>query len=243
MERSEERMDAKGTRELGQRVEAGQNDFEAVVARGVVGEIWQILGPLIDCRFELTQLPAIHEAVLVSRPDGSFVRCEVAQQVEGGIVRCLAFEPTEGLRRGSAVYASGHPVMMPVGDGVRGRMFNVLGEPIDRGGPVEATTHWPIHREAPGFAQQSPEPRILETGIKVLDLLVPYSQGGKVGLFGGAGVGKTVLILELIRNIAKEHGGYSVFAGVGERSREGNDLWLRCARRGSSTTPSSSSAR
>lgn len=190
------------------------------------GSVSQIVGPVIDARFKIREMPKINEEVLIERENGELIACEVAQQIGNGVVRCLAFEPTDGVARGAVAYATGSPVKVPVGDGVRGRIFNVLGQTIDKGGPVTAADYWSIHREAPGFADQNPEPRALETGIKVLDLLVPYSQGGKIGLFGGAGVGKTVLILELIRNISQEHGGYSVFTGVGERSREGNDLWL-----------------
>lgn len=190
------------------------------------GAVIQIIGSVIDIQFQPKEMPRIHEAVIIEQPNGERLTCEVAQQVGGGVVRCLSFKATDGLARGTKAYACGHPVQVPVGDGVRGRIFNVLGETIDNGAPVSADDYWSIHRTAPGFAEQNPEPHILETGIKALDLLVPYNQGGKIGLFGGAGVGKTVLILELIRNIAKVQGGYSVFTGVGERSREGNDLWL-----------------
>ncbi len=188
------------------------------------GYVTQIIGPVVDIRFNENEMPAINEAIRV-RLGQEIVTVEVMQQRGEGIVRCVSFDPTEGMIRGAESFSTGSPVKVPVGEGVIGRMFNVLGEPIDQGGPVHATEYWPIHRPAPSYTDQFPEETMLETGIKVIDLLVPYSRGGKIGLFGGAGVGKTVLILELIRNIAKEHGGYSVFAGVGERSREGNDLW------------------
>ncbi len=188
------------------------------------GYVTQIIGPVIDIRFDENEMPAISEAVQV-RLGQSTITVEVMQQRGEGIVRCVSFEATEGLIRGAEAFSLGSAVRVPVGELITGRVFNVLGQPIDNAGPVTASEYWPIHRPAPSFTDQYPEERMLETGIKVLDLLVPYSQGGKIGLFGGAGVGKTVLILELIRNIAKEHGGFSVFTGVGERSREGNDLW------------------
>jgi len=188
------------------------------------GYITQIIGPVVDVRFAQEDLPNLNDAVAIHFGD-RLIYAEVMQQRGDGIVRCVSFAPTEGLTRNMEVTSTGSPVKVPVGAQITGRLFNVLGEPIDNGGPVLAADHWPIHRPAPSFTDQYPEEKILETGIKVLDLLVPYSKGGKIGLFGGAGVGKTFLILELIRNIAKEHGGYSVFTGVGERSREGNDLW------------------
>lgn len=188
------------------------------------GYVTQIIGPVIDIRFPQEELPAIHEAVKVKNDDKT-VMVEVMQHRGEGVVRCVSFAPTEGMIRGAEALATGAPVTVPVGEKVKGRIFNVLGEPIDEAGPVIAADHWPIHRSAPSYLDLHPESRMLETGIKVIDLMVPFSRGGKIGLFGGAGVGKTVLILELIRNIAKEHGGYSVFTGVGERSREGNDLW------------------
>lgn len=189
-----------------------------------IGTVIQIIGPVIDIRFAEEQLPAIQELVTI-REAGREVNAEVLQQRGGGVVRCVAFDATEGLSRNAAAESAGSPARVPVGDGVTGRMFDVLGRPIDGMEPPHTAEHWPIHRVAPSFVDQLPEERVLETGIKVVDLLVPYSRGGKIGLFGGAGVGKTFLILELIRNIATEHGGVSVFAGVGERSREGNDLW------------------
>ena len=188
------------------------------------GYVTQIIGPVIDIRFAENEVPAINEAVRIQNGQTVIV-VEVMQQRGEGMVRCVSFSPTEGMIRGAEAMSTGAPVMVPVGEMITGRLFNVLGEPIDNGGSVIAADHWPIHRPAPSFTDQFPESKMLETGIKVIDLLVPFSRGGKIGLFGGAGVGKTVLILELIRNIAKEHGGYSVFTGVGERSREGNDLW------------------
>lgn len=188
------------------------------------GYVTQIIGPVLDIRFAEKELPGINEAIQI-RNGQQMIVAEVMQQRGEGIVRCVSFSPTEGMIRGAEAISTGSPVMVPVGEKITGRLFNVLGEPIDNGGAVIAADHWPIHRPAPSFTDQFTEEKILETGIKVIDLLVPFSRGGKVGLFGGAGVGKTYLILELIRNIAKEHGGYSVFTGVGERSREGNDLW------------------
>jgi F-type H+-transporting ATPase subunit beta len=186
--------------------------------------VTQIIGPVVDIRFPEQEIPAINEAIEVRfGPDKIIV--EVMQQREGGVVRCVSFAPTDGMVRGAEASATGSPVKVPVGEHITGRLFNVLGEPIDDGGPVLAADYWPIHRPAPPFTDQFPTEKILETGIKVVDMLVPFSRGGKIGLFGGAGVGKTYLILELIRNIAREHGGYSIFTGVGERSREGNDLW------------------
>ena len=188
------------------------------------GYVTQIIGPVLDIRFAEEELPAINEAIKIVNGSET-ITAEVMQQRGDGIVRCVSFAPTEGMVRNSEAESTGAPVTVPVGETITGRLFNVLGEAIDEGGPVTAADHWPIHRPAPSFADQYPEAKLLETGIKVIDLLVPFSRGGKIGLFGGAGVGKTFLILELIRNIAKEHGGYSVFTGVGERSREGNDLW------------------
>ena len=188
------------------------------------GYVTQIIGPVLDIQFTEEEMPAINEAVNI-RSGQQTICVEVMQQRGEGIVRCVSFSPTEGMIRGAEAISTGAPVMVPVGEHITGRLFNVLGEPIDDGGAVNAADYWPIHRPAPSFTDQFPETKMLETGIKVIDLLVPFSRGGKIGLFGGAGVGKTYLILELIRNIAKEHGGYSVFTGVGERSREGNDLW------------------
>jgi F-type H+/Na+-transporting ATPase subunit beta len=188
------------------------------------GYVTQIIGPVLDIQFTIEDMPGINEAVTIKK-GSEIVTAEVMQQRGEGIVRCVSFDATEGLVRGAEAQSTGSPVKVPVGELNLGRLFNVLGQTIDGGGPVEAADYWPIHRPAPSFTDQYPEEKPLETGIKVIDLLVPFPRGGKIGLFGGAGVGKTYLILELIRNIAKEHGGYSVFAGVGERSREGNDLW------------------
>lgn len=189
------------------------------------GEIMQVSGSVVDVAFEKGKLPKIKEALTVSL-DGKIRVMEVAQHIGKGRVRCIMLSESEGLYRGMEVTATGNNIRVPVGDATLGRMFNVLGEPIDGGDPIDDTNEkWNIHREAPNFDEQSPAVEILETGIKVIDLLAPYPKGGKIGLFGGAGVGKTVLIQELIHNVAMEHGGYSIFTGVGERSREGNDLW------------------
>ena len=188
------------------------------------GTICKVVGPVVDVRFPEGQLPAIYDAVRLEGGQGT-VTAEVVQELGGSTVRCIALSSTDGLSRGCPVTATGAPIRMPVGEETLGRMFNVLGQPIDGKGPVEAKESKPIHQSAPAFTDIVPADEMLETGIKVVDLLTPYAKGGKIGLFGGAGVGKTVLIMELIRNVAYEHGGYSVFAGVGERSREGNDLW------------------
>lgn len=188
------------------------------------GIIVQVLGPIVDVMFDDGKLPEINEALTVTL-DGTRQVMEVAQHVGGDTVRCIMLSPSEGLGRGMEVIATGKPIEVPVGKEVLGRMFNVLGTPIDEGEAVQSAENWSIHRDPPPFTEQSPVVQILETGIKVIDLLAPYARGGKIGLFGGAGVGKTVLIQELIRNIATEHGGYSIFTGVGERTREGNDLW------------------
>ena len=187
------------------------------------GKIVQVLGPVIDVAFE-GKLPMIRDALTVVH-DGKKCVMEVAQHMGNKVVRCISLSSTEGLCKDMEVTATGSCIQVPVGTATLGRMFNVLGDPIDQAGPVEAEKKWPIHRSAPSFRDQKPTVEILETGIKVIDLLAPYAKGGKIGLFGGAGVGKTVLIQELIRNVATEHGGYSIFTGVGERSREGNDLW------------------
>ena len=188
------------------------------------GTIVQVLGPVVDVQFDGGKLPEINEALTVEL-DGKKQVMEVSQHVGGDTVRCIMLSPSEGLGRGNEVTAAGHTIEVPVGEATLGRMFNVLGEPIDEKGEVKAEEKWSIHRKAPSFAEQNPTTEIMETGIKVIDLLAPYARGGKIGLFGGAGVGKTVLIQELIRSIAAEHGGYSIFTGVGERTREGNDLW------------------
>ncbi|ERM92692.1 F0F1 ATP synthase subunit beta [Caldanaerobacter subterraneus subsp. yonseiensis KB-1] len=188
------------------------------------GYITQVIGPVVDIRFE-GELPPINNAIKIPMGDRELV-VEVAQHIGDNIVRCVAMASTDGLRRGMECIDTGGPIMVPVGKGVLGRMFNVLGQPIDELGEVKDVKYMPIHKKPPSFEEQNPATEILETGIKVIDLLTPYPKGGKIGLFGGAGVGKTVLIMELIRNVAIEHGGYSIFAGVGERSREGNELWL-----------------
>ena len=189
------------------------------------GKIVQVSGPVVDCEFRGGQLPKIREALRVQVED-EVRTMEVAQHMDEHTVRCIMLAPSEGLSRGMTVEATGRGISVPVGDATLGRMFNVLGDPIDGGEALPASTEkWSIHRQAPSFAEQSPVVSILETGIKVIDLLAPYAKGGKIGLFGGAGVGKTVLIQELIHNVATEHGGYSIFTGVGERSREGCDLW------------------
>ncbi len=188
------------------------------------GKVVQVIGPVVDVKFE-DKLPDIYNALAVSLADGREIVLEAMQHVGSDIVRCVAMSLTDGLVRGAEVRDTGGPITVPVGPATLGRLINVLGKAIDDGGEVQGQEYWPIHRKAPGFEEQRPAGEVLETGIKVIDLLLPYSRGGKVGLFGGAGVGKTVLIMELIRNIAYEHGGYSVFAGVGERTREGNDLW------------------
>lgn len=187
------------------------------------GKIVQILGPVIDVAFT-GKLPMIKDALTVQMEHKKCVM-EVAQHMGNGVVRCISLSATDGLAKDMEVTATGSCIQVPVGEETLGRMFNVLGEPIDNAGEVHTKKKWAIHREAPSFRNQSPVVEILETGIKVIDLLAPYAKGGKIGLFGGAGVGKTVLIQELIRNVATEHGGYSIFTGVGERSREGNDLW------------------
>lgn len=188
------------------------------------GTVVQVTGPVVDVAFEGGSLPEINEALSVA-PDGQVRMMEVAQHIGGDTVRCIMLSPSEGIGRGDEVLSTGRTIEAPVGEATLGRMFNVLGQAIDEKGTVEAQEKWSIHRAPPAFAQQNPTTEILETGIKVIDLLAPYARGGKIGLFGGAGVGKTVLIQELIHNIAVEHGGYSIFTGVGERSREGNDLW------------------
>ena len=188
------------------------------------GTIIRVAGPVVDVQFAAGKLPALQEALTVTA-EGTERTMEVAQHVDETTVRCIMLSASEGLGKGMEVTATGHGLNAPVGEGTLGRMFDPLGRPIDGKGPVDDLPHWPIHRKAPNFAEQKPATEILETGIKVIDLLAPYAKGGKIGLFGGAGVGKTVLIQELIHNVATEHGGYSIFTGVGERSREGCDLW------------------
>ena len=190
-----------------------------------IGKIVSVAGPVVDVAFESTdQLPNIRDALTVQNNDKTCVM-EVAQDRGNNVVRCIMLAASEGLKKGMEVVSEDKPITVPVGEQTLGRMFNVLGETIDGGEPVQGEEQWSVHRAAPSFENQSPVVEILETGIKVIDLLAPYAKGGKIGLFGGAGVGKTVLIQELIHNIATEQGGYSIFTGVGERSREGNDLW------------------
>ena len=190
----------------------------------IQGTIIRVAGPVVDVQFTAGRLPALQEALTVTA-EGTERTMEVTQHVNETTVRCIMLSASEGLGKGMPVEATGHGLTAPVGEGTLGRMFDPLGRPIDGKGAVDELPHWPIHRKAPGFAEQKPATEILETGIKVIDLLAPYAKGGKIGLFGGAGVGKTVLIQELIHNVATEHGGYSIFTGVGERSREGCDLW------------------
>ena len=190
-----------------------------------VGKITQIISAVLDIKFSQGKLPEINEAIKINRQEGGTLVAEVSQHLGDDTVRCIAMGSTDGLVRGMDAVATGAPISVPVGEKTLGRIFNVLGEAIDNKEQPQVDTYLPIHRKAPTFEEQSTETEILETGIKVVDLLCPYQKGGKIGLFGGAGVGKTVLIQELIRNIATEHGGYSVFTGVGERTREGNDLY------------------
>ena len=190
-----------------------------------IGKITQIIGAVLDIKFTEGNLPEINDAIKVPTKDGKELVVEVSQHLGDDIVRCIAMGSTDGLIRGMDAIATGTPISVPVGENTLGRMFNVLGNPIDEIDPPTGVETWPIHRKAPAFEEQATSQEMLETGIKVVDLLCPYQKGGKIGLFGGAGVGKTVLIQELIHNIATEHGGYSVFTGVGERTREGNDLY------------------
>ncbi|MCI5620764.1 MAG: F0F1 ATP synthase subunit beta [Lachnospiraceae bacterium] len=190
-----------------------------------IGKITQVIGAVLDIKYSEGKIPEINEAIHITRKNGERLVAEVSQQLGDDTVRCIAMGPTDGLVRGMDALATGAPIMVPVGENTLGRMFNVLGEAIDNVAEPENVQYMPIHRPAPAFEEQATSTEILETGIKVVDLLCPYQKGGKIGLFGGAGVGKTVLIQELIHNIATEHGGYSVFTGVGERTREGNDLY------------------
>ena len=190
-----------------------------------IGKITQIVGAVLDIKFQDGNLPEINSAINITRQNGERLVVEVAQHLGDDTVRCIAMGPTDGLVRGMDAEATGAPISVPVGENTLGRIFNVLGEPIDNEPAPQVEKYMPIHRKAPSFEEQATYTEMLETGIKVVDLLCPYQKGGKIGLFGGAGVGKTVLIQELIRNIATEHGGYSVFTGVGERTREGNDLY------------------
>ena len=193
---------------------------------GTTGKVIQVIGPVVDIEFPVGELPDIYHAITVTEQERKInVTLEAAQHLGNNVVRCVAMSSTDGLQRGMTAASTGQPITVPVGEETLGRLFNVIGETIDELKEIKTKERWPIHRPAPELKDQEPATEILETGIKVIDLLAPYARGGKIGLFGGAGVGKTVLIMELIRNIAYEHGGFSVFAGVGERTREGNDLW------------------
>ena len=195
------------------------------MAEVTMGRVVQVIGPVVDIAYPEGQLPDIYDAVRILRDDGADLIVEVQQHLGDDWVRCVAMDTTDGLVRGMEAIATGAPIEVPVGEGCLGRIFNVVGDPIDGLGEVEAEERYPIHRPAPTFEDQVTEPELFETGIKVIDLIAPFMRGGKTGIFGGAGVGKTVIIQELIHRVATEHGGYSVFSGVGERSREGNDLW------------------
>ncbi|HBR59953.1 MAG TPA: F0F1 ATP synthase subunit beta, partial [Deltaproteobacteria bacterium] len=188
------------------------------------GKIVQVMGPVVDVAFESGDLPEIYTALEILQKDDRVI-CEVQQHLGESTVRTVSMGSTDGLSRGMDVKDLGEPITTPVGKAVLGRIINVTGDPVDEAGPITADARWSIHRDAPPFEEQVTEAEMLVTGVKVMDLLCPFLKGGKIGLFGGAGVGKTVVIMELIRNIAAEHGGFSVFAGVGERTREGNDLW------------------
>ena len=194
------------------------------MAKELVGTIQSVIGPVVDFTFPENELPEIHDAVLVTADDGTVQTFEIAQQLGGNVVRGVSMGSTDGLRRGMRAVSYGAPITVPVGPATLGRVFNVTGEPIDNGGEVAAEVRLPIHRRPPSFDEQSTQAEVFETGVKVIDLIAPFTRGGKTGIFGGAGVGKTVVIQELIHNVAEFHSGYSVFAGVGERSREGNDL-------------------
>jgi len=188
------------------------------------GKVAQVIGTVVDIEFPPDQLPALYNGIEITTEDSKIV-LEAQEHIGNNWVRCLALSPTDGLERGTEAIDTGATLTVPVGKATLGRLFNVMGEPLDNLGPVEATEHWPIHRPPPPFQDQETTTQTLETGLKVIDLVTPFTKGGKVGAYGGAGVGKTVIIMELIRNIATEHGGFSVFSGIGERSREGNDLW------------------
>ena len=196
----------------------------ATAAPAATGKVIQITGPVVDIEFPAGQLPAIYNAVQIERPGMVPLVCEVESHLGNDWVRSVAMTTTDGLARGAAVRDTGAPIAVPVGEVTLGRVFDVLGHTIDLKEPVDAKVNLPIHRAPPAFDQQTTDVQVFETGIKVIDLICPFRKGGKIGIFGGAGVGKTVIIQELIRNVAQEHAGYSVFAGVGERSREGNDL-------------------
>src|ERR1700716_2731851 len=202
-----------------------------------IGHVIQVSGPAVDVQFAEGTLPPIYEAVKVvsdgfTVPSPINVILEVQQHLGEGRVRCIAMEATEGMVRGMKAIDQGGPISVPVGRGTLGRVMNVIGEPVDQLGPIDAKQRMPIHRPAPAFDEQATTAEMFETGVKVIDLIQPFLKGGKIGLFGGAGVGKTVVIMELINNVAKQHGGFSVFAGVGERTREGNDLWLEMSESG-----------
>ena len=202
------------------------------MAKGAIGRIVQVMGPVVDVEFKNeTELPEIYHALHLQR-DGTTLVLEVQQHLGADRVRAVAMDSSDGLRRGMPVLDTGAPISVPVGPATLGRIFNIVGETIDLKGPVTAEKHYPIHRPAPPFEEQVTEPQFFETGMKVIDLVAPFTKGGKVGVFGGAGVGKTVIIQELIRSVATEHGGFSVFCGVGERSREGNDLYLEMTESG-----------
>src|SRR3989440_4370203 len=202
-----------------------------------IGKVIQISGPAVDIQFEEANMPPIYQALRITSegfevPEPISIIVEVQQHLGEGRVRCVAMEATEGMVRGMKAIDLGGPISVPVGKATLGRVINVIGEPVDKLGPLGATERWPIHRPAPSFDEQSTREEMFETGIKVIDLIQPFLKGGKIGLFGGAAVGKTVVIMELINNVAKQHGGYSVFAGVGERTREGNDLWIEMTESG-----------
>ncbi|MEN6356333.1 MAG: F0F1 ATP synthase subunit beta [Armatimonadota bacterium] len=190
------------------------------------GKVVEVIGPVVDIRFPSNELPEMLSAIHIPNVQGQTLTAEVAQMLGSDVVRCISMQSTDGLVRGMDAIDTGKSIEVPVGRETLGRVFNLLGDTIDNKGAFTAADHWPIHRSAPPFEEQIPATEVFETGMKVVDLICPYAKGGKIGLFGGAGVGKTVLITELIRNVATEHGGFSVFAGVGERTREGNDLWL-----------------
>ena len=195
------------------------------MASEIKGTVTRVIGPVVDCNFPDGKLPEIYDAVYIPMDGGAPLVCEVQQHLGGNTVRTVSMGSTDGLRRGVEANSQGQPITVPVGPGTLGRIFDVTGKPIDSDAPVEATEYYPIHREPPPFSERSTKAEVFETGLKVIDLIAPFTKGGKTGIFGGAGVGKTIVIQELIHNVAEFHSGYSVFAGVGERSREGNDLW------------------
>ncbi len=218
------RRPGSGTPSLAWSCQARKKTRGGLMAEGSRGRVVQVMGPVVDVEFPSGELPEIYDAVEIPRDGGKLV-VEVQHHLGNEWVRCVAMDATDGLRRGTEAINTGKPITVPVGPSTLGRIFNVLGEPIDNAGPVEAEEYYPIHRPAPSFEDQVTQPEFLETGLKVIDLIAPFTRGGKTGVFGGAGVGKTVIIQELIRTFATVHKGYSVFSGVGERSREGNDLW------------------